>query len=83
MNILTNIIDLSTLLMCVIISFISFLITIIIISIPLLGVFQYEHGIMKVNIILNQFIENIPVAGSNTENKFIIIFSLLDYFLIL
>lgn len=37
--------------------------------------YLYGNNIRKINV-LNQFIEKTPVQGSNTENKFIIIFKL-------
>jgi len=70
-----------------IIIFISFNIIIIItfiISDVLLFIIQNFVGIIiRIVVILIQFIDNVPVHGSNVENKFVIIFSLYFYFLFL
>lgn len=78
-NILINIRDISGLLVCIITSLVIFLIIIVIMIIGLLGKFQKLEGINIVNKILTQFRESKPVAGSNTEKRFSIIFNIFFY----
>lgn len=75
-NILTKIIEGSIFFICKTISNINFLLIIININNILFGVFQKLRGMVNISSILSQFIDKIPVAGSNTENKLVIIFNL-------
>lgn len=72
-KILINIIDILLFLECIVISFIIVLVNLIIQIIIFLWEFQYGIGNKKIINILIQFSDNIPVVGSNVENKLVII----------
>lgn len=61
---------------CITVSFIIFLSMFSIEWLILLGKVQNGVGIKRIRAILSQFNDKVPVVGSNTENRFVIMFSL-------
>jgi hypothetical protein len=61
-------------------SLVNFLTIEFIIKFNFLNEFQKFSGKIITDNILNQFIDNLPVHGSNTENRLVISFNWLNYF---